>query len=422
MLQQKIDTSAIEAIGRRNQRRWPKWVALALLVALAAGGLWYWQAIGGAAAQLRYTTALAAKADITVVVTATGTIQPLNQVDISSELSGTVRAVNVDYNDPVKKGDVLATLDTDSLDAAVAAARATLSSRQAGLAEAKATLAEKQESFDRARKLSGRGIASQESLQTARAGLLRAEAAIETAKANVLAAEADLKLRETNLKKACICAPIDGIVLDRTVEPGQIVAASLQAPKLFTLAESLDSMELTVSIDEADIGQVEIGDMAKFTVEAWQERSFQASIAELRYAPETVDGVVTYKAVLAVKNADLSLRPGMTATADITVAERKGVLAVPNAALRYAPPREQASGGGRTGLLGLIMPRRSRPQPAASGISEGSDGMRSVYVLRGGAPAAVKVKTGASNGDVTEVIGGELKDGDAVITASSAAR
>lgn len=420
MMQQKIDTSAIEAIGRRKQRSWPKWAALGLAVALAAAGFWYWQGNGGGAAAVTYTTVPAAKADIVVKVTATGTIQPLNQVDISSELSGTVRAVNVDYNDMVKAGDVLAALDTDKLEASVSAAKAALSARQAGLAEAQATLAEKQDAFTRSEKLSGRGISSQESLQTARAALLRAEAAIETAKANVLAAEADLKLQETNLKKACICAPIDGIVLDRTVEPGQIVAASLQAPKLFTLAESLDSMELTVAIDEADIGQVEIGNEASFTVEAWQDRTFEAAITGLRYAPETVDGVVTYKAVLAVTNEDLSLRPGMTATADITVAERKGVLAVPNAALRYAPPRS-AQGNTRTGLLGMIMPRPPGGQTATSNAAN-ADGTRSLWVLRDGAPAEVKVKTGATDGEATEIAEGELKEGDAVITASAAAK
>ncbi len=421
VLQQKIDTSAIEAIGRQTRRRWPLSLAVLAVLAGAAGSFWYWQGNGGGADTVTYTTAPAAKADIVVTVTATGTIQPLNQVDISSELSGTVKAVNADFNEEVKAGQVLATLDTDELEAGVAAARAALAARQAGQAEAEATLAEKKDAFERSRKLSGRGISSQESLQTAKASLLRAEAAVETAKANVQSAEADLKLKETNLEKACICAPIDGVVLDRTVEPGQIVAASLQAPKLFTLAESLDSMELTVAVDEADIGKVEIGNAADFAVEAWQDRSFKAAITELRYAPETVNGVVTYKAVLAVENKDRALRPGMTATADITVAEIKGALTVPNAALRYAPPRDAATGGGGSGLLGMILPRRT-PRGTVTSNAANEDGTRSIWVLKDGAAAEIKVKTGATDGEATEIAGGDLKEGDAVITGSATAK
>lgn len=405
-------TAEIEALGRKGRRRWPGWLALAAIAALAVGALWWWQGRSGSQA-VAYVTAPAAVKDITVTVTATGTIEPISQVDISSELSGTVRSVEADFNDVVKKGQVLASLDTDKLEAAVASARAQLAAREAALEEARVTMEERRDGYDRAVRLNERGIASTENLLTAKSAWQRAEAAMKTAQATIRVAEADLRLQETNLAKACICAPIDGIVLKRSVEPGQIVAATLSAPVLFTLAENLTAMELTVAIDEADIGQVVIGNEATFTVEAYQDRTFDAAITALRFAPETVDGVVTYEAILDVDNSGLLLRPGMTATAEITVAEKNGVLTVPNTALRFAPPVEQESGGG-SGLLGMLMPRRSggSQQPAAPG----ADGMRPLWVLKDGRAAEVRVRTGATDGVVTEILSGDLSAGDPVIT------
>ena len=412
-------TAEIEALGRKGRRRWPRWLALFILLAAAGAAVWWWQGRSAGEA-VAYATVPAAVKDITVTVTATGTIEPISQVDISSELSGTVRTVEADFNDVVKKGDVLASLDTDKLEAAVASARAQLTARQAALEEARVTMDERRDAYDRAVRLNERGIASGESLLTAKSAWQRAEAALKTAQATVRVAEADLKLQETNLAKACICAPIDGIVLKRSVEPGQIVAATLQAPVLFTLAENLTAMELTVAIDEADIGQVVIGNEATFTVEAYQDRTFSAAITGLRFAPETVNGVVTYEAILDVDNSGLLLRPGMTATAEITVAEKNGVLTVPNTALRFAPPEEQESTGG-SGLLGMLMPRRPRggSQPPAAA---GEDGMRPLWVLKDGKAAEMRVRTGATDGIVTEIVDGDLEPGDSVITDITQAR
>ncbi|MAW89176.1 MAG: efflux transporter periplasmic adaptor subunit [Phyllobacteriaceae bacterium] len=406
-------TAEIEALGRKGRRRWPGWLALGVLAAMVLGALWWWQERSGAQA-VAYVTVPAAVRDITVTVTATGTIEPISQVDISSELSGTVRSVEADFNDVVKKGQVLASLDTDKLEAAVASARAQLAARQAALEEARVTMDERRDGYDRAVRLNERGIASTENLLTAKSAWQRAEAAMKTAQATIRVAEADLRLQETNLAKACICAPIDGIVLRRSVEPGQIVAATLSAPVLFTLAENLTAMELTVAIDEADIGQVVIGNEATFTVEAYQDRTFNAAITALRFAPETVDGVVTYEAILDVDNSGLLLRPGMTATAEITVAEKDGVLTVPNTALRFSPPVEQETTGG-SGLLGMLIPRRPRGggQPPAAA---GQDGMRPLWVLRDGRAAEVRVKTGATDGIVTEILAGDLSASDPVIT------
>lgn len=414
------DPIEIEAIARKGKRRSPRrWIALLAVAVLAVGGLWFWLGQGGDAKAVAYRTAPATRGDIVVTVIATGTVEPLNTVDISSELSGTLRSVEADYNDEVKTGDVLAMLDTDKLEANVEHATASLTAAKANLVEAEVTLAEKKNAFERAQQLSDQGISSQESLLSARAGFERAQATLDTAKANVKVAEADLKLSRTDLDKACICSPIDGIVLDRAAEVGQIVAASLSAPVLFTLAEDLKHMNLTVDIDEADIGQIAVGNHARFTVEAFQDKAFDAKITQLRYAPETVDGVVTYKGILDVANDDLLLRPGMTATADITVAEINDALTVPNAALRFAPPVEaEDSGSGGSGLLGMLMPRRpssGRPSPAATTDAQG---MRSIWVLRDGQPAEVRIRTGSSDGSRTAVTAGDLKEGDPVITGT----
>jgi len=411
----------IEAIARQGRRRWPWRLAMLLVFALAGGGLWYQYSGRDAAPSTRYRTAEATVADIVVTVTATGTVEPINQVEISSELSGRVRSVEVDFNDTVKKGQTLAQLDTDKLEANVEHAEATLMVRRAGLAEANATLDEKRAAHDRAVHLEGQGISSREVMLATRAAYERAQAAIESARAGVLVAEAELKIERTNLAKSCICSPIDGIVLGRTVEPGQIVASSLQAPILFTLAENLERMELTVDIDEADIGKIAPGNPARFTVEAFQDRAFEAVITQLRFAPKTVDGVVTYEAILDVDNRQLALRPGMTATAEITVARVEAALAVPNAALRFSPPvrREPARGG--SGLLGMILPR-PQGESAAPIQAAARDGWRSVWVLRAGAPAEVKVRTGETDGEMTHIAEGELKAGDKVILDIEAAR
>lgn len=415
------DKTDIEAIARKSRRSIPwMWIILAAAIA-AAAGIWFWQGASGDAGAVRYTTQPATRGNITVTVTATGTIEPVNTVEISSELSGTVREVLADYNDIIKEGDTLAQLDTDKLEANVEHARASLTAKQAALIEAEVTLDEKKDAYDRALRLSDQGISSQETLLTSKAAYERAVASLDTAKANIKVAEADLKLAETDLEKACICSPINGIVLDRAVEVGQIVAASLSAPVLFTLAEDLSHMNLTVDIDEADIGQVAVGNEASFTVEAYQQKNFEATITQLRYAPEEVDGVVTYKAILDVTNTDLLLRPGMTATADITVAKLDDVLTVANAALRFAPPAETESEGGGSGLLGMLMPRRPGSNGNTAGVVD-AEGMRSIWVLRDGQPAEVKVRTGRSDGSRTVITEGGLAEGDKVITDMATGR
>lgn len=369
---------------------------------------WLQPANGGMPA---YETRALESGDITVTVSATGTLEPLNQVDVGSELSGTVDQVLVDFNDRVSTGQLLARLDTDKLDASVVEARAALASKQAKLKEAQATVLETRLAFERCEKLAQRQLCSVEELDSTRAKSARARAVAASAEAEVAVAEATLEGKETEQKKAGIHSPIDGLVLSRQIEPGQTVAASLQAPILFTLAEDLTQMELHVAVDEADVGQVVEGQQAEFTVDAYPNRRFPATITQVRFAPQTVDGVVTYETVLAVDNADLALRPGMTATAIITVERLQQVTLLPNAALRFSPP-VTATPQGSGGVFGSLFPR-----PGMSGRRSNQntgEGQR-VWVLRQGTPVAVPVKTGPSDGKHTQLLEGELPLGAEVI-------
>jgi HlyD family secretion protein len=408
------DIKKVIGVGKTQGRTRRMLLAGLAIVLLGLAG-WYWIAQSSQGDAQTYLTAEIERGDLTVTVTATGTVEPTNLVEISSELSGTVRAVNVDHNDTVTVGQVLAQLDTDKLEASLARSRAALDSKLARVAEAEATVAETKEQYDRIKELAVRKVVSVQSLQAAAAGQARAEAGVALARADVKVAEADLRMEETNLTKACICSPINGVVLTRNVDVGQIVASSLQAPVLFTIAENLAQMELRVDIDEADVGTVRVGQKASFTVEAYQGRTFPAEIAELRYAPQTVDGVVTYQAILSIDNSAGLLRPGLTATANITVEQIPDALLVPNAALRFAPPVEveQKSSGG--GLLGLIMPRRPGG-PAEASNEAAADGSRTLWVLRDGTAVAVPVRTGATDGLKTAIVEGDVAPGDAAIT------
>lgn len=402
----EIAQTLAKAAGRRG---WPLWLWLVLAALLGAAGWGAW-AMQASDARVEYTTEPAARGDLTVLVTATGTVQPTNQVDISSELSGTLASVEVDFNDTVEVGQVLARLDTTKLDALLSNAEASLAAAVARVAQAEASLLEANENFTTAKELDQRGISTRQSLVASQAAHDRAAAALEISRADAKLAEANLAVQRADTAKAVIHSPIKGVVLNRDADVGKIVASSLSAPTLFVLAEDLTKMELQVDVDEADIGRVQVGNVASFTVEAHSGRVFPAQITALRYAPETTDGVVTYKAVLSVDNADLALRPGMTATASIEVSKTEAALLVPNAALRYAPPQEAASGGGGSGLLGLILPGRTSSRPKKS---NGADG---VWVLRGGVPVEVEVKIGDSDGRLTVITEGTLAEGDAVIT------
>ncbi len=401
--------------GRTRRRRGWLYVLAVLLVAAAATAAY--QAYGGRAVTVDYTTVPAAKADLTVQVSATGTLQPLTQVDISSELSGIIRTVAVNENQQVKKGDVLAALDTSRLEAQIERAQASSKAAEANVETARVTLKENEQALARTAELTRRGQSTSQALEAATATRDRAKAALDSADANLAIANADLKLQQSDLDKSTIYAPIDGIVLTRSVDPGQTVASSLQAPVLFVIAADLKNMELKAAIDEADIGAVKIGQKARFTVDAFPERPFDAEIRDISFASVTTDGVVTYDARLEVANDELLLRPGMTATVSVVTRQARDVLTVPSTAFRYRPtPVARDSGWSLTSLFtGRMGGRRggNRPQQAA----EPADGSRILYVLKNGHPRAVNVKVGSTNGDLTEVLSG-ITEGDPVITAS----
>lgn len=412
----------IEAIlgldAKSRRKRWRRralWL-LVLLALAAAGAAWYLKR-HAAGPDLVYDTAPAQRQTLVVKVQATGNIQPTTEVEVSSERSGVIRTVNVKANSLVKKGDMLAELDTERLEAELARAKAALAAAEARLADAKATLEERQIVFNRAERLSKQGISSSQDLDTARAAQARAEAGVVAAQADIEVVKAELAMQETDITKTRILSPIDGIVLKRSAEPGQTVASSLQAPVLFTLAEDLARMQLEAAIDEADIGAVKPGQKATFTVDAYPGRSFPAVIETIEYSPVVTDNVVTYKALLTVDNRELLLRPGMTATAQVVTEEVPDALAVPNAALRYTPPREQERQG--FSITSLFIPR----MPGASrGQAPAADGARTVHVLDNGQPRPVQVKTGVSDGVSTQIVSGELREGDQLILSSRAAQ
>jgi HlyD family secretion protein len=395
---------------------------LLLLGGLAAGGYFYLErqkASQSAAAQVEYKTEKARIGELTVTVNATGALQPTNQVDVGSELSGNIEEVLVDYNDQVKAGQVLAKLDVSKLKAQVEQTQASFAAAKAKVLIAEATIQETASKLGQLRKmweLSGGKTPSQFDLDAAAAGAARAKAEKASAEAGVAEVQARLNMTQTDLGKAEILSPVNGIVLSRSIEPGQTVAASLSAPVLFKLAEDLTKMELHVDVDEADIGQVKEGQSANFTVDAYPERKFSAVIRQVRFASTVTNGVVTYKTVLMVDNADLALRPGMTATAEIAVQKAENALIVPTAALRFSPQAQEKQKPKRSFLDSLTV--RPRFPDSKRPAKLDSKGPQQVWLLgRDGQPKAVPVKTGLSDGSSSQILEGELKEGDAVITA-----
>jgi len=389
------------------------WILLLALGILVTFGV----LTGGNEAPPRFKTAQVERGKLVVTVTATGTLQPVKQVVVGTEVSGTVKSVEVDYNDPVKAGQVLAKLDTTKLEDQAAQSRASLHLAQASLMEAQATVVESQNHLERLkemRKLSGGKLPSRQEWDTAEATFKRARASEATAQAKIDEAQAKLKLDETNLAKAIIHSPIDGLVLSRGVEPGQTVAASLQAPVLFTLAENLRQMTLYVNVDEADIGQVKIKQPASFTIAAYPNREFQAHITQIRYAAHTENNVVSYEALLAVDNTDLSLRPGMTATADIIVQRIENALLVPNVALRFSPPVQPEEKRPGPDFIASLLPRPPRPRPVQAPTAMSSSSR--VWILdSNGFPKPLAVKLGANNGRMTQILEGNLTVGQALL-------
>jgi HlyD family secretion protein len=345
------------------------------------------------------------RGDLRETVTATGTLKGRDSVDVSSQISGRVSRVLVDVNDEVKEGDVLAEIDPAQLESRVDQSRAQVRAADASVLQAKATAAQAQAELARITDLASKGLASRQQLEAAQGDAARAVATLASSQAQATLSRATMKDAETSLSWARIRAPMDGIVLARLIEPGQSVAASLQAPVLFTVARDLAQLELRVEIDEADVGRVLKDQPASFTVDAWPDQVFPSKVLNVYNLPTTGTTVVTYQAVLAVDNSALRLRPGMTATASIVTSEKKQVLLAPNAALRFTPPAAPAQPGAGPGLP--IFGMRGRPswnQRGRAPQKPGAPNQENVWLLQGDAPMPVLVEIGGTDGEFTEIV------------------
>jgi HlyD family secretion protein len=395
-------------------RRWLWWLGLALVLVLVIAS-----SLGKKQQPMKYDTQPAKRGNLVVTVDATGTLEPLKEVAVGIEVSGTIKSVEVDYNAEVKVGQVLARLDTTRLEAQAQQNEAALESARAKVLQAQASVKEAEAQLgrlNRVRELSGGKMPSQNDLDTATANLARYKADEASAKAAVAQAQAALNVYRTDLSKAVVVSPINGVVLKRAVEPGQTVAASFNTPTLFTLAEDLTQMELQVDVDEADVGQVKEGQEATFTVDAYPDRAFPAKITQVRYGSETTDGVVTYKTVLKVDNSSMALRPGMTATAVITVDKRENALLVPNAALRYAPTKTATGTTQSRGLVGMLLP--GPPRMSSTKIEEPDTKKKElqVWTVRDGQLTPITIAKGLSDRQYTEVLSGDVKEGTQLVT------
>lgn len=412
-------------------RRWGKWVLVAigvvLLILLVASFF-------KPAPKASYATDVVQKGTLTVTVSATGKLAPTNRVDVGSEVSGLVSKVLVDVNDHVVKGQPIALIDPSRFRDSVNQSQAQLASQQAAVAQAQATLAQSSAQLKRLEevsRLSGGRVPAKTEMEQAIADRDRAIANVRAAQANVAAARATLSSNEYNFVRAVIRSPVNGVVLARQVEPGQTVAASFNTPTLFVIAEDLTRMKLEVSIDEADVGEVRAGQKASFTVDAFPGQTFPADITRVNLGSNlsaqsttttstaTTNQVVSYSATLAVSNPDIQLRPGMTATAEITTTQKTNVLLVPNGALRFRPTTPAAgSQGGVASVFGP--PRLNRGGPRTANAGRGAT--QTLYVLDAdGNIKPVEVRTGDTNGTLTEITGGDLKPGQKVVTGELSA-
>jgi len=371
-------------IGRARTPWWRRWWVIAIVLVLVAAAAWW---VLTPAKQIAYIKGKSEVATIQALVTATGTLQPIDKVTVGAEVSGRIEEIFVDFNGRVKRGQVIARINTDELKAAAVQARASVQQADANLAKAENDLR-------RAKALMGKGYASQATYDGALA-------ARNAAAATLASSRAQSDRAETNLGKAAIRSPIDGILLDRKVEKGQTVTAGFQTPELFVIASDLTKLELTVDIDEADIGQVQVGQKATFTVDAYPAQTFPAVVEELRNAARTVSNVVTYQGVLTVQNLQGLLKPGMTATADVVVKVVNNVMSVPNGALRFRPQQE-ASPFIPTATIAPV-------DPIASGKGE-------VWIVGAdGQPIARKVTLGVTDGRRTQVTSNNVKAGEEFI-------
>jgi HlyD family secretion protein len=366
-----------------------------------------------------------AKGPVVAKVTATGILSAVVTVQVGAQVSGRVSKLYADYNSTVKKGQLIAELDPALFEANVEQGKANVLQADGQLKQAEANVLAAQRVYDRDKPLRASNLIAQADLDIAETTLEAARAAVVAAKGNLAQAKAQLSQSQVNLTYTKILSPIDGTVISRSVDVGQTVAASLQAPVIFTVAGDLQKMQVDTSVAEADVGKLAAGMEATFVVDAFPDERFKGTIRQIRNAPQTQQNVVTYDAVIDVSNPDLKLRPGMTANTTVVYADRQDVLKVPNAALRFRPTPEMLAALGRTSASpGRVAGRDGTGAAGAAtgrGGATGSGPGRSLWVVRDGRPTPTQVTIGVSDGTFTEIVSGQVQAGDAVLTGVEAA-
>ena len=403
--------------------------AVIALVILAAIGATAWYFISTRKPDITYKTARLERGAIVATVTATGNLSAVTTVQVGTQVSGTIQKLYVDYNSRVKKGQPIAEIDPSLFNASVEQATGTALNAEANLQKAKVTLADAERTLKRNKQLLKDGIISQGDFDLSETAYQSAQAALKAAEGSVTQTRGSLMQSRTNLRYSVIRSPVDGVVISRAVDMGQTVAASFQTPTLFTIAQDLTKMQIEVSVDEADISRVQVGQKASFTVDAYPEQQFNGKVVQVRSAPVITQNVVTYVVVVNVDNAELKLKPGMTANVAIEVGRKDDVIVLPPAALRFKPKiksddgkeaRQMGNGSGKP-QGASAGGGNGKPQGAmGKGGGPGRPGGRKekgqqVYVLKEGKPTAIPVKTGISNNSGIELVEGPLKEGDEVI-------
>jgi HlyD family secretion protein len=402
-----------------------RWLLVVCAVAIAGGAAWYFLKHRGPVPP-KFTTVTLDKGSIVGKVTATGTVSALVTVQVGTQVSGRIQSLGADFNAKVTKGQILAKLDPELFAAALAQSRANERAAEANLEKSKAQLADSDRKLKRAKQLAEGKLIAQADLDAAQADYDVAVATVSASDASLMQARASRQQAEVNLTYTVIKSPIEGTVISRAVDVGQTVAASLQAPVIFTIAENLGRMQVDTNVAEADVGKLKEGLKATFLVDAFSGRPFTGTIRQIRFAPQVVQNVVTYDAVIDVENPELLLRPGMTANVTFTFARADDALRLPNAALRFRldpadrPARPDGGlwggrDGGFGGREGSLRAERGGGGDDTRGPRADSD-MKAIWVLRDGQPARVMIKTGLSDGSFTQIIEGEVTEGDQVIT------
>ena len=343
----------------------------------------------------KYGTEKVTKGDIVSSITATGTVNAVTTVLVGTQVSGTIKNIYVDFNSPVKKGQLIAQIDPAIFDAQVAQARANLLSAKANVEKAVVAVADAKRTMNRQKELFAKNLVARSDVDAAETAYDTANTQVSAAKAQSSQTEAALKIAETNLRYTRIISPVNGTVVSRNVDTGQTVAASFQTPTLFNIAQDLTKMQIDSSVAEADIGKIQVGQPVEFTVDAYPDSPFKGSVSEIRNAPITVQNVVTYDVVVKVDNPELKLKPGMTANVSIIVSSKKDVLRIPNAALRFRPSEKRDM---------------TKQKEKGSGV----------WVLENKKPKRIAVTTGISDGMYTELLSGEIREGQELIVESLA--